>query len=77
MKVSVRAGIRPLGFMARNQGSFWVFLEISILWTMYGILEMLGESGIGLEEECLPKFFQGDGDLDAIWSLGGVQVDVW
>ena len=30
-KVSVRAGMRPLGFMARNQGSFWVFCWMSIL----------------------------------------------
>lgn len=24
-KVSVRAGMRPLGLMARKKGSFWVF----------------------------------------------------
>lgn len=29
-KLSVSAGMRPLGLMARNQGSFWVFLEMSI-----------------------------------------------
>ncbi len=34
LKVSVRAGMRPFGLMSRNQGSFWVFLEISILWTL-------------------------------------------
>lgn len=34
VKVSVRAGIRPLGLMARNHGSFWVFLDMSILWTL-------------------------------------------
>ena len=31
VKVSVSAGMRPLGLMARNQGSFWVFLDMSIL----------------------------------------------
>lgn len=46
MKVSVRAGMRPLGFIARNQGSFWVFLDMSILWTMYGILGGLVEDHI-------------------------------
>lgn len=34
LKVSVRAGMRPLGLMARNQGSFWAFLLMSILWTV-------------------------------------------
>ena len=33
-KVSVRAGMRPLGLMARNQGSFWVFFVMSILWAL-------------------------------------------
>lgn len=30
LNVSVKAGMRPLGLMARNQGSFWVFLEMSM-----------------------------------------------
>jgi hypothetical protein len=34
VKVSVKAGMRPLGLMARNQGSFWVSLLMSILWTL-------------------------------------------
>jgi hypothetical protein len=34
LKVSVKAGMRPLGLMARNQGSFWVFFEMSILWVL-------------------------------------------
>ena len=33
-KVSVRAGMRPLGFISRNQGSFWVFFWMSILWVV-------------------------------------------
>ena len=33
VKVSVRAGIRPLGFISKNQSSFWVFLPRSILVT--------------------------------------------
>ncbi len=39
-KVSVRAGMRPLGLMARKKGSFWVFLVMSILWVVYGRLGM-------------------------------------
>lgn len=34
LRVSVRAGMRPFGFMARNQGSFWMFLLISIFSTL-------------------------------------------
>lgn len=33
-KVSVRAGMRPLGLMARNQGSFWVSFWISMEWVL-------------------------------------------
>ena len=33
-KVSVRAGIRPLGLMARKAGSFWWFWAISMLWVL-------------------------------------------
>lgn len=33
-KVSVRAGMRPLGLMARKKGSFWVFWVMSILWVV-------------------------------------------
>lgn len=34
LKVSVRAGMRPLGFMERNQGSFWMLVWMSILWVL-------------------------------------------
>jgi hypothetical protein len=34
VKVSVRAGMRPLGLMVRNQGSFCVFFEMSIFSTL-------------------------------------------
>ena len=34
VKVSVRAGMRPLGLISRNQGSFWVFFWMSILWVV-------------------------------------------
>lgn len=34
VKVSVRAGMRPLGLIARNQGCFCVFLLMSILCTV-------------------------------------------
>ena len=37
--LSVMAGMRPLGLMSRNHGSFWVFFENSILVTWYGRLE--------------------------------------
>ena len=33
-KVSVRAGMRPLGLMARKKGSFWMFWVMSILWVL-------------------------------------------
>lgn len=34
VNLSVRAGMRPLGLMARNQSSFCVFLLISIFSTL-------------------------------------------
>lgn len=37
-KESVRAGIRPLGLIWRNQGSFWVSLVMSMAWVLYGKL---------------------------------------
>lgn len=33
-KMSVRAGMRPLGLIARKKGSFWVFWVMSILWVV-------------------------------------------
>lgn len=42
VNLSVRAGMRPLGLMARNQGSFWVFLDMSILVCWYGRLVVDG-----------------------------------
>ena len=33
-KVSVRAGMRPLGLISKNQGSFWVPCLMSILCTL-------------------------------------------
>lgn len=40
VKVSVKAGMRPLGLIARNHGSFWVFLEMSIFSVLYGSLRI-------------------------------------
>lgn len=31
---SVRAGMRPLGLISRNQGSFWVFFWMSMWWVL-------------------------------------------
>jgi hypothetical protein len=33
-KVSVRAGMRPLGLMERNQGDFWALVENWIEWVL-------------------------------------------
>lgn len=32
--VSVRAGMRPLGLISRNQGSFWACVARSTWWTL-------------------------------------------
>jgi len=58
LKVSVKAGIRPLGLIARNQGSFCVSLEMSILVTLYGnpsssrVMEILIPFGVWLDGLC-------------------------
>jgi len=38
LNVSVSAGMRPLGLISRNHGSFCTFFDMSILWVVYGRL---------------------------------------
>src|SRR5690242_12430507 len=81
VNVSVRAEMRPFGFISRNQGCFCMFLVNSILWTLYGILKKilvsLGQfSHLGPGQVYSPQLLKGDGYLDPIGCLGSVKGDI-
>jgi len=69
VKVSVKAGMRPLGFMARNQGSFWVFLEISIFSTLYGMLR-----AVSFGHEVLCKYIIGSQAMHVDYEAHYVEI---
>ena len=53
--LSVSAGIRPLGLISRNHGSFCAFFENSILCTLYGILISISVSHVRYSTSPSPR----------------------